>query len=63
MALAFLCAGLKHYEVAERVSDFSFKAYIVNHQARKGSGVEAVRVYDRLQRMGNLQPAIPLSSR
>lgn len=53
MALAQLCASLEQYQPANRLFNFDFSAFIVDHNARKGSAEEAERVRKRLKAMGS----------
>lgn len=46
MALAVLCS---HWQSS---SGHKFTAFIVDHEARPGSGEEAKRTYDRLHQLG-----------
>ena len=52
MALATLCSMLKENEFARKIYNFNFQAFVVDHRARDGSGIEAAIVKAKLLRMG-----------
>ena len=52
MALAKLCVMVRQDDLARNQNNFQFQAFIVDHQARKGSREEAQLVRETLRRMG-----------
>lgn len=61
MALAKLCALLTDYPPASAKYN-NFQAFIVDHQAREGSGKEAIMVKIRLDQMGTTSMPLLTSS-